>query len=83
MTKTMAIQVFLDRLATAFADVEQTGSRFSAEAFQRPATGQWSAAENMQHLFLSVRPLVGLFGKPELMEPFGRRILFRLWIMIR
>ena len=70
----MTLQVLLAQLATAFADVEHTGSRFSEEAFyKRPDTGQWSAAENMQHLFLSVRPLVGLFGKPELMEPFGRR----------
>jgi DinB superfamily len=63
----------LDKLALAFAETEMAGSSLSeVQFFKRPADGKWSPAENMQHLFLSVKPLVGLFGKPELMEQFGK-----------
>jgi DinB superfamily len=62
------------KLAEAFAETERVAHTFSEEQFfKRPATGKWSAAENVQHLFLSVKPLVGLFGKPEMMLQFGKR----------
>ncbi len=61
------------QLKVAFARAESTASSFSDEQFyQRAADGKWSAAENVQHLFFSVKPLVGLFGKPELMLQFGK-----------
>jgi hypothetical protein len=63
----------LDKLAVAFAETEMAGNSFSeAQFFEKPANGKWSTAENMQHLFVSVKPLVGLFGKPELMLQFGK-----------
>jgi hypothetical protein len=69
----MTQQAIIDKLAIAFAKAEMAGRSFTEEQFfKRPDTGKWSAAENMQHLFLSVKPLVGLFGKPELMLQFGK-----------
>ena len=70
----MTLQETLAQLNASFTAAENTANSFSESAFfQRPATGKWSAAENMQHLFFSVKPLVGLFGKPELMLQFGKR----------
>ena len=64
----MTQQEITEKLRAAFAEVEKTGNSFSEEHFfQKPATDKWSAGENIQHLFVSVKPLVGLFGKPELM----------------
>ena len=40
--------------------------------FQQPHPEKWSVGQNIQHLFQSSKPLVGLFGKPESMEQFGR-----------
>ena len=70
----MSLQETLDKLTLAFAAAEKTGNSFSEEQFfKRPADGKWSAAEHMQHLFVSVKPLVGLFGKPEIMLQFVKR----------
>jgi DinB family protein len=69
----MTLQETINKLNTSFGEAENTGDRFSEEQFfQRPTKGKWSAAENIQHLFFSVKPLVGLFGKPELMIQFGK-----------
>lgn len=69
----MTLLETLDKLSAAFAEVEKTGNGFSeAEFFKRPESGKWSAAEHVQHLFVSAKPLVGLFGKPELMLQFGK-----------
>ncbi len=60
-------------LAAAFKEVENTGANFTeAQFFEKPASGKWSAAEHVQHLFVSAKPLVGLFGKPDLMLQFGK-----------
>jgi hypothetical protein len=69
----MTQQEIIARLSAAFAEAENTANTFSeTQFFQRPASGKWSAAENVQHLFFSAKPLVGLFGKPELMLQFGK-----------
>ena len=69
----MTLLETLDKLSAAFATVEKTGNSFGeTEFFKRPESGKWSAAEHVQHLFVSVKPLVGLFGKPELMLQFGK-----------
>ena len=68
----MIQQDIINKLAEAFAATEMTANKFSDEQFfAKPESGKWSAAEQTQHLFLSVKPLVGLFGKPELMLQFG------------
>ena len=65
----MTQQQIIEKLQTIFAEVEKNGASFSEDAFfKRPPTGKWSAAENIQHLFLSAKPLVGLFGKPDFMK---------------
>jgi hypothetical protein len=64
----MTQKKIIEKLHSAFAEVEKTAQHFpEATFFQPPSTGKWSAAENVDHLFLSVKPLVGLFGKPEVM----------------
>ena len=61
------LQETTDKLTDAFAETENAGNSFSDEQFfKRPETGKWSTAEHMQHLFVSAKPLVGLFGKPDL-----------------
>jgi hypothetical protein len=47
-------------------------SMSEADFFEQPHSEKWSVAQNIQHLFQSSKPLVGLFGKPEMMEQFGR-----------
>jgi hypothetical protein len=57
------------QLRDAFTEVSTTVGLFpEALFFQRPATGKWSAAENAEHLFLSVKPLAGLFHQPGIMS---------------
>jgi hypothetical protein len=68
------LQETTDKLTDVFAETENVGNSFTEEQFfKKPAGDKWSAAENVQHLFVSVKPLVGLFGKPELMLQFGKR----------
>ena len=68
------LQETTDKLTDVFAETEKTANSFTEEQFfKRPGTGKWSAAEHVQHLFVSVKPLAGLFGKPELMLQFGKR----------
>ena len=65
----MTQQEIIEQLRSIFSEVEKNGALFSEEKFfKRPDTGKWSAAENIQHLFLSAKPLVGLFGKPDFMK---------------
>jgi hypothetical protein len=64
MTKVEVIQ----KLSEVFAAIETTVDSIPQEQFfQKPANGKWSVAENVEHLFLSTKPLVGLFGKKDLM----------------
>ncbi len=58
----------IEKLHTAFAEVEQAAELVPETLFfQQPFPGKWSVAEHADHLFLAVKPLVGLFGKPEVM----------------
>ncbi len=58
----------IQKLREAFDALEAAIDTFPAEHFfQRPPNDKWSVAENVEHLFLSVKPLVGLFGKKEMM----------------
>jgi hypothetical protein len=64
MTKAESIQ----KLNEAFAAIEALIHSLPEEQFfQKPENGKWSVAENVEHLFLSVKPLVGLFGKKDIM----------------
>ncbi len=65
----MTQKKIIEKLYTAFAEVENT-ARLVPEAsfFQRPAAGKWSVAENVEHLFLSVKPLAALFADPRSMQ---------------
>ncbi len=64
----MTQKKIIEKLHTAFAEVETAAGLVpEANFFQRPVSGKWSVAENVEHLFLAVKPLVGLFGKPEVM----------------
>jgi hypothetical protein len=64
----------LDKLNAEFADIEKTASSFTEEKFfQNPVPGKWSAAQNLEHLFMSAKPLAGLFSSPEVMlEKWGK-----------
>ncbi len=70
----MTQKKIIEQLHLAFSDVENTARQFSVSMFfQKPVTGKWSAAENVEHLILSVKPLAGLFSKPETMvEKWGK-----------
>jgi len=64
MTKTEIVE----KLQVEFIKAEKLLNEFSNDQFfQRPTVENWSVAENVQHLILSTKPLVGLFGKRELM----------------
>ena len=64
----MTQKKIIEKLHAAFAEVEATANLVpDAHFFQRRMTDKWSVAENVEHLFLAVKPLVGLFGKPEVM----------------
>ena len=64
----------IEKLKATFTELEKTIDGFSEKLFfQRPPSDKWSAAENIQHLFLSVKPLVSLFGKKDfMMEQWGK-----------
>lgn len=70
----MTQKKIIEKLHLAFADVDNIAHQFPEDNFfQRPANGKWSAAENVEHLFLSVMPLAGLFCNPALMlEKWGK-----------
>ncbi len=64
----MTQKKIMEKLHTAFTEVEQTANLVpETYYFKRPLADKWSVAENVEHLFLAVKPLVGLFGKPEIM----------------
>jgi hypothetical protein len=69
----MEKQAIFNRLQNAvnavIADVEKMPE---ADFFQQPNPEKWSVGQNVHHLFQSSKPLVGLFGKPEFMEQYGR-----------
>ena len=49
--------------------MEKTANSFSEDMFfERSDSGKWSVAENLEHLFLSAKPLVGLFGNPSVIS---------------
>jgi hypothetical protein len=64
----------LEKLQEEFNLVYNTASSFKEDTFFKELeTGKWSAAQNIEHLFLVVKPLVGLFNKPEVMlEKWGK-----------
>ena len=64
----------LEKLQEEFNLVYTTASLFKEDAFFKELEpGKWSAAQNIEHLFLVVKPLVGLFNKPEVMlEKWGK-----------
>jgi hypothetical protein len=64
----------LEKLQEEFTLVYNTASLFKEDAFFKELeVGKWSVAQNIEHLFLVVKPLVGLFNKPEVMlEKWGK-----------
>ncbi len=61
------------RLQNEVAELLKTVEKTSEEAFfKQPHAEKWSISQNITHLCESSKPLVSLFGKPELMEQFGR-----------
>ena len=69
----MTQKKIIEKLHLVFSELEKTLLLFpEAHFFKRPSEGKWSAAENAEHLFLCVKPLVGLFGKHEsMLERWG------------
>ncbi|HXB11783.1 MAG TPA: DinB family protein [Bacteroidia bacterium] len=64
----------LASLQTEFDEVAKTANAFSEEQFYISLIpNKWSAAQIMEHLFLSVKPLAGLFSSPQVMiEKWGK-----------
>ena len=61
------------RLQNEVTALLKTVEKTPEEAFfKQPYTEKWSIAQNIEHLCESSKPLVSLFGKPEIMEQFGR-----------
>ncbi len=62
-----------DRYQAANDSLVKTAGSFTEEQFfKRPEEGKWSAAENMEHLILATKPMIGLFLKPEvIVERWG------------
>ena len=53
-------------MKTVFKEAEVFLNAIPGDQFlERPSPERWSVGENIQHLFLSSKPLVGLFGKPD------------------
>ena len=67
-------QELMNNLKAEFAMVENAAKAFSEKQFfTKPNSDNWSAAEIIEHLFLSVKSLPGLFGAPQIMlEKWGR-----------
>ena len=64
----MTQKKIIEKLHRAFTEFETAADLVpESKFFQRPLPDKWSVAENADHLFLAVKPLVGLFGKPEVM----------------
>ena len=62
------IKDILDNYQSATNALTKTATLFTEDKFfKRPAEGKWSAAENVEHLVLVTKPMVGLFAKPEIM----------------
>jgi len=60
------IKELLDNYKTANDSLVKTGGLFTEDKFfKRPVETKWSAAENIEHLVLATKPMVGLFAKPE------------------
>ncbi len=58
----------LESLQAEFDEVAKTANAFTEEKFFRSLIpDKWSAAQIMEHLFLSVKPLAGLFATPKVM----------------
>ena len=65
----MTQQQIIEQLRFIFSEVEKNCTLFTEEIFfKRPPNVKWSASENIHHLFLSAKPLVGLFGKPDFIK---------------
>lgn len=56
----------IKQLNIAVDAFEQTGRKLSDEQFFAKSEDKWSAAEQMQHLILAVKPLNKAFGMPRL-----------------
>jgi hypothetical protein len=64
----MTVQETLAELQSQVTEVEKAANTFTEDTFfERAESGKWSVAENLEHLFLSAKPLVGLFGTPQIM----------------
>ncbi|HTB31446.1 MAG TPA: DinB family protein [Bacteroidia bacterium] len=67
------IKDIINNYQSATDALVKTANLFTEDNFfKRPAEGKWSAAENVEHLVLVTKPMVGLFAKPEvLVERWG------------
>ena len=69
----MENQTLTQRLQNEVTALLKTVEKTSEQAFfKQPHAEKWSVGQNIAHLCESSKPLVSLFGKPELMEQFGR-----------
>jgi DinB superfamily len=69
----MENQALSNRLQQEADALIQTVEQVSeAQFFQQPNPEKWSIGQNVAHLIESCKPLVGLFGKPELMEQWAK-----------
>jgi hypothetical protein len=58
----------LKNLEAKFKEVGKFVQEFpETHFFKRIPSKKWSVAENVEHLFLTIKPLVGLFGNPDYM----------------
>ncbi len=58
------------QLNTAVQAFEQTGKNLNDQQFFAKSEGLWSAAEQMQHLVLAIKPLNKAYGLPRLILRF-------------
>lgn len=69
----MEKQAAINRLQNEVAALIKTVENISeAHFFEQPNPEKWSIGQNITHLIESCKPLVGLFGKPELMEQWAK-----------